>query len=52
LNLTFYDRLSDIVQGRRPMSDYDALLKDWLSNGGDRIRGEYTEAMAASAGSS
>jgi hypothetical protein len=31
------------------MSDYDGLVKDWLNNGGEQIRGEYTQAMAASA---
>jgi len=49
LNLAFYDGLSDPVQGRRPMSDYDGLVRDWLANGGEQIRNEYTEALANSA---
>jgi len=47
LNLAFYDGLSDIVQSRRPMSDYDSLVKEWLSNGGEQIRKEYLEALSA-----
>jgi len=47
LNLTFYDALSDIVQGRRPMSDYDTLVKDWQTNGGDQIRAEFHDALAS-----
>ena len=47
LNLAFYDGLSDIVQSRRPLSDYDSLVKEWLSNGGEQIRREYAEALAA-----
>jgi putative aldouronate transport system substrate-binding protein len=49
LNLTFYDGLSDIVQGRRPLSDYDGLVRDWVANGGEQIRSEYREALATSA---
>jgi putative aldouronate transport system substrate-binding protein len=49
LNLTFYDGLSDIVQGRRPLSDYDGLVRDWVTNGGEQIRSEYREALAANA---
>jgi hypothetical protein len=29
------------------MSDYDGLVRDWLANGGEQIRGEYTEPIAA-----
>lgn len=48
LNLAFYDGLSDLVQGRRPMTDYDGLVRDWRTNGGEQIRKEYSEALAAS----
>jgi putative aldouronate transport system substrate-binding protein len=48
LNLSFYDGLSDIVQGRRPLTDYDGLVRDWVANGGEQIRTEYGEALAAS----
>ena len=39
----------DIVVGRRPMSEFDQLVKDWQANGGDQIRKEYAESIAASA---
>jgi putative aldouronate transport system substrate-binding protein len=42
------DGLVDIVVGRRQMSDYDQLVKDWQNNGGEQIRKEYTESIAAS----
>jgi len=40
--------LADIVTGRRPLSDYDQLIKDWRSAGGDQIRTELEQAIAAS----
>jgi putative aldouronate transport system substrate-binding protein len=40
--------LVDIVVGRRPMSDYDQLVADWKSNGGEQIRGEYQQSIASS----
>jgi putative aldouronate transport system substrate-binding protein len=43
------DGLVDIVVGRRQMSDYDQLVKDFLDGGGEQIRKEYTESIAASA---
>ncbi|MDE3077162.1 MAG: hypothetical protein KGJ86_17230, partial [Chloroflexota bacterium] len=42
------DAFNDIVSGRRSLSDYDQLVKDWRSAGGDKIRTEYQEAIAAS----
>lgn len=42
------DGLVDIVVGRRQMSDYDQLVKDFLSGGGEQIRKEYAESIAAS----
>jgi putative aldouronate transport system substrate-binding protein len=39
----------DIVVGRRPMSDYDQLVKDWQTNGGEQIRKEYQESIASGA---
>jgi putative aldouronate transport system substrate-binding protein len=41
------DGVSDIVQGRRPLSDLDGLVAAWRSNGGETIRGEYQNALAA-----
>src|SRR5579864_88650 len=43
------DGLVDIVVGRRQMSDYDQLVKDFLSGGGEQIRSEYMQSIAASA---
>jgi len=39
----------DIVVGRRPMADYDQMVKDWLANGGEAIRKEYQQSISASA---
>jgi putative aldouronate transport system substrate-binding protein len=41
------DGLIDIVVGRRPMSDYDQLVQDWRTGGGDAIRAEFELAHAA-----
>jgi putative aldouronate transport system substrate-binding protein len=43
----FGDGVTDIVAGRRPMSDLDGLVSEWRSNGGDQVRQEYLDAMAA-----
>lgn len=45
---TLNDGLVDIVVGRRQIGDYDQLVKDWLNAGGEQIRKEYTESIAAS----
>jgi hypothetical protein len=39
--------IQEIVAGRRPMSDYDGLVKDWRAGGGDQMRAEYEQAYAA-----
>ena len=46
-NQRFGDGVTDIVAGRRPVSDLDSLVSDWRSNGGDQVRQEYLDAMAA-----
>lgn len=46
-NQHFGDGITDIVTGRRGMSDLDALLTQWRNEGGDQVRHEYEEAMAA-----
>lgn len=48
LTQAIQDGIVDIVVGRRPMTDYDQLVKDWQNNGGETIRKEYTESIAAS----
>jgi putative aldouronate transport system substrate-binding protein len=45
LNQTFQDGLTDIVAGRRPFGDYDQLVSDWRSGGGEQIRAEYEQAL-------
>jgi putative aldouronate transport system substrate-binding protein len=47
LDQAMTDGVSDIVIGRRPVSDLDGLVKDWRNNGGEKARGEYQEAIAA-----
>jgi putative aldouronate transport system substrate-binding protein len=44
----FYSGVSDIIQARRPIGDLDSLLSDWRSKVGDKMRGEYQDAIAAS----
>ncbi|MFB6708579.1 hypothetical protein ACFCW6_28140 [Streptomyces sp. NPDC056333] len=39
------DALKDIVAGRKPMSAYDQLVKDYLAKGGEQARGEFEEAV-------
>jgi hypothetical protein len=40
------DAITDIIANRRPLEDYDQLVKDWASSGGDQIRKELSDAMA------
>jgi putative aldouronate transport system substrate-binding protein len=46
-NQRFGDGITDIVAGRRPVSDLDSLVSEWRNNGGDQVRQEYLDAMAA-----
>jgi putative aldouronate transport system substrate-binding protein len=48
LQLGINDGISEIVQGRRPVSDLDQVIADWRTKGGDKIRGEFQDALAAS----
>ncbi|HEX8969094.1 MAG TPA: hypothetical protein VF937_14525, partial [Chloroflexota bacterium] len=43
----FGDGITDIVTGRRPLSDLDGLIAAWKSGGGDASRTEYEKAYAA-----
>jgi putative aldouronate transport system substrate-binding protein len=47
LDQAFNDGVTDVVTGRRPMSDFDQIVKDWVQNGGDQIRQEYQQSMGA-----
>ncbi|MFG3137014.1 extracellular solute-binding protein [Streptomyces sp. NPDC048211] len=39
------DALKDIISGRKSMSAYDQLVKDYLAKGGEKARGEFEEAF-------
>jgi putative aldouronate transport system substrate-binding protein len=41
------DRLDDIIVGRQPFSAFDDAVKNWQSSGGDQIRQEFEQAIAA-----
>jgi putative aldouronate transport system substrate-binding protein len=45
LRTTFNDSLAEILFGKRPVSALDELVKDWRTNGGDKIRTEYEQAF-------
>jgi putative aldouronate transport system substrate-binding protein len=47
LQQNLIDGITDILAGRRPLSDYDQLVKDWQSNGGSAIRTELEQSIAA-----
>ena len=48
LDQAFSDGVNDIVVGRSALSDLDGLIRDWRNNGGEKSRGEYQDALAAS----
>lgn len=39
--------MGDIVQGRRSLSDWDSVVKDWRTQAGDAMRADYEKAYAA-----
>lgn len=41
------DAIGEIIQGRKPMSDWEGVVAEWRSTVGDKARGEYEEAYAA-----
>lgn len=43
----FQDGIADIILGRRPMSEYDGLVKAWQTEAGDTVRKEFMDSMAA-----
>ena len=47
LNQTLMDGTRDIILGRRPFADYDQLVNDWRSGGGETIRKELQDALAS-----
>jgi putative aldouronate transport system substrate-binding protein len=47
--MNFRQAAVDMVVGRRPLSDYDQVVAEWRSSGGDQSRKEYLDAFAANA---
>jgi putative aldouronate transport system substrate-binding protein len=43
------DGIAGIISGRQPLSDWEGLVRDWVSKGGDQIRQEYQQALATRA---
>ncbi|QFU89113.1 extracellular solute-binding protein [Amycolatopsis sp. YIM 10] len=41
------DAQNDIMSGRKPVSYWDEVLTQWRSTGGDKVRTEFEEALAA-----
>jgi putative aldouronate transport system substrate-binding protein len=41
------DGMIDSFFGRRPVSDFDQLVRQWRTRGVDQIRGELEQAYAA-----
>jgi putative aldouronate transport system substrate-binding protein len=46
-NQRFGDGVNDIILGRRPFTDLNGLIQEWRSNGGDQVRKEFEDAIAA-----
>jgi putative aldouronate transport system substrate-binding protein len=47
LQQNLIDATTDILAGRRPLSDFDQVVKDWQNNGGNSIRTELEQSIAA-----
>jgi putative aldouronate transport system substrate-binding protein len=43
-----YAGVSDIIQGRKQVSELDGFIKEWQQKAGDKMRAEFTEAIDAS----
>jgi putative aldouronate transport system substrate-binding protein len=43
----FLSGITDIVTGRRPIGDLDGLVSDWRTKGGDKMRAEFEQSLAA-----
>jgi putative aldouronate transport system substrate-binding protein len=41
------DGITDVLAGRRPLGEFDQVVKDWQNNGGAMIRTELEQAIAA-----
>jgi putative aldouronate transport system substrate-binding protein len=40
------DKITDVLRGRRPLSDLDVIVKEWRANGGDEARQLYATALS------
>jgi putative aldouronate transport system substrate-binding protein len=47
--LAWFDNITDIIAGHRPMGDYDAILADWQNAAGNQVRIELMQAYAQQA---
>ncbi len=47
LQRDFLSGITDIVTGRRPIGDLDGLVSDWRTKGGDKMRAEFEQSLAA-----
>jgi putative aldouronate transport system substrate-binding protein len=45
-----YNGIGEVVLGRAPANSIDQLIKDWKSQGGDQMRTEFEQAIAAATG--
>lgn len=41
------DMLASVIAGREPLEAWDQRISEWQERGGDRIRGEFEEALAS-----
>jgi putative aldouronate transport system substrate-binding protein len=46
LNLTLNDGINAIVTGREPLTGWDAIVKKWRADGGDKVAEEYAKEYA------
>ena len=42
-----YSGVSDIIQGRKQVSELDGIIQEWRQKAGDKIRAEFQEAIEA-----
>jgi len=47
INQAFTDAIADIVLSRRPVADFEQLVKDWQNGGGNQIRTELQRGLSA-----
>ncbi|GIF15416.1 extracellular solute-binding protein [Actinoplanes teichomyceticus] len=40
------DKVTDILRGRRPLTDFDKVVKEWRAAGGDKARDFYAKVLA------